>query len=1038
MFALAASSLAHGQLELPARPPITKPTPPALEAPSGVEAPTTKSGNLATPLDPKPAQKKGSQDLDLPTPGSRPPDSAPARVPPPNTSPVAPGTPSAPGTEAEPNPLDAPRGAAGFVLAELRKVRDVDHRLVDQAAQSLGQLGREGLTAGRFALASDHGPTMVAGARVLLAGGEERDFELVVARIKNKLAPNVSAALMRALIEIDPVRASPRLLCELLGHSQGAVRSAAYKQLSAHLSPDLLPFLRYPLGCEQSDGRHRAVELVAAIPGPASTELLLERLKDRSAQVAYRAATALAMRDDETLDAELLGRAFKLQWVLREGAYALVTILEREDTKLRPILGPAHVESLLAGLERGDPFVSGVCAAALAGIGFRDDSSAPTPWLDRDVPVRLLRVVSGQDFSNDFSALLGVASRRLALISGEEFGSNGPAWFDWWTAKGKDFVAARAALGILPAEVGSLRITVRGTSGRAEAFTLLGPDAAERGEASAAAGEVLALSPTEAQGLVELARRDGLLSAERLPGTRGALSGGARSFELAVGARKKLFRFGGASAEPWFERAWDAASAVRERNAWQRYRDENRFATQLDWWRADRGWWDSEHSELERKLRLKGCVFASLATAALTDRDRGVRELEALYADPAVVASPDFAPLVARLAEENSANERAERLIALAERAALSLHGDDAPLDATLANELAVTIAVHLGSSGVADIARVLAASGRANLRAAASSEEPLLRGVAADELARGGLESDHDADWAALEKLLADPVPPVQVATVLALGEHKVEAARTRILLLARTGEGKLRAAALEAAGKLGGEGAFDALMIALSGSDETLEVAAARGLASLGDPQTAPLFTNLLAKGPSSPLFAPAREGLVRLGASAHDELLRAARSTGTGRREAVLLLAEQCVPEAAPLLLTLFTETPHDAEVASELCVLTCVDLRRETDAAGKWWDWWDTVVHDDPSAWLRQGGELAHVSAPPADAFVNGGSKASLDFLCALAARPEAHLAERARRELSKLAGRDLGRLPAVGQERDAWLAALREKLAPRFP
>lgn len=1077
---LASSALAFGQLELSKTPPAGPPPPekPADTNLPAAKLPESRRGDLAGKLE----QQDGSapnRDLDLPEPGSRPPAPRAPPVPAAGDPEVQPGDRSggpAPGSVGgNPPPdrragasgeiapvADAPTGVAGFVLAELRKQRALDHPLVDQAARSLIQLGDAGLAAGRYALASEHGPTIVAGARVLLAGGVERDFELVVTRLESKLAPNVATAVMRALIDIDPVRASPRLFSQLLGHRQGAVRALAYRQLSERLSPDLLPYLRYALGCEQSDGRHRAVELVAAIPGRESTELLLERLKDRSAIVAYRAATALGLRDDEGLDAALLGRAFGSRWVLREGAYALVALLEREDTTLRPILGPAHVEPLLGGLERDDPFVSSVCAAALAGIGFRADESFPTPWLDRDVPVRLLTLVSGQEFSNDFSSAIGVASRRLVLITGEDFGSNGPAWVQWWTAQKGGFRAARAALAIDAADLGRVEFSVRATAGRADAYTLVGPEAAEAAFASERAGEVFVVPTAELGLLVELARREGLLSAERLPGTRGRIDAGSRSLELAVAGRSKLFRCGADADEPWFERVFEALAAARERQTWQRYRDTQRFATQLDWWRAEREWWDGEHTELERKLRLKDGIFAALATAPLLERDRMLRELDALYADDAVVSANDFATLVARLREENAANERAKRTIAFALRAARSL-GPVAPnagaegtepnaaakdaaapapeIAPEFANDLALAIAESLGTSGAPEIARVLAASGRANVRAAAAHPEPLLRIVAAGELARSGAAADADADWQVLVRLLEDPVPPVQVATVLALGEHKVEAARTPLLLLARTADGKLRAAALEAAGRLGGDGAFDALMIGLSSGDSSLELAAARGLAALGDPRTAPLFTSMLAKGQNSVLYAPAREGLLRLGASAHDELLRAARATGAVRREAALLLAEQRAPESAPILMTLFTETPNDSKVASELCILTCVDLRDADDPAGAWWDWWDSVVHDDPLAWLRQGAERAGVEAPPAEAFVgqNGkGTRAGLEFLCRLAARAEPHLAERARRELCVFAGRELGSLPVVGPERDAWLAGLAESLAARFP
>src|SRR6185503_13706428 len=108
------------------------------------------------------------------------------------------------------------------------------------------------------------------------------------------------------------------------------------------------------------------------------------------------------------------------------------------------------------------------------------------------------------------------------------------------------------------------------------------------------------------------------------------------------------------------------------------------------------------------------------------------------------------------------------------------------------------------------------------------------------------------------------------------------------------------------------------------------------AEGLADLRDPESAPLFVSLLGRGSRSPLFEPAQRGLRALGPEAHDALLRtAALTTGAASRDSALLLGEDLVPEAVPVLIRLLDATPDDARVASELAILTAVDFRGRED-------------------------------------------------------------------------------------------------------
>ena len=52
--------------------------------------------------------------------------------------------------------------------------------------------------------------------------------------------------------------------------------------------------------------------------------------------------------------------------------------------------------------------------------------------------------------------------------------------------------------------------------------------------------------------------------------------------------------------------------------------------------------------------------------------------------------------------------------------------------------------------------------------------------------------------------------------------------------------------------------------------------------------------------------------------------------------------MLLAEDIVPEATPLLIGELRAAPSDARVASELAILSCIDFRERSDPAAAWAD------------------------------------------------------------------------------------------------
>jgi HEAT repeat protein len=1015
LFALLAPG-AHGQLELPDEK--------VKEEASAPSKSPERRGDLSEKALGKGRAKRSGGGLVLP----RQPLATPESAQPP--APVA--TLPVPAFGAAPAADAVTGSAAEFVLVEVAKVDDLSHRIVAHGERSLLALGDSGRDAARRALYEDHAPLMLVGARVLLQSGFPEDAELVTRRLRDRMPRPACVPLVDAVVELDPVRGSPGFLAELLCHPQANVRAVAQRHLEEQSTPAMLSALLVPLDAKLMDSRLRAVQLVAGVRDPAVLPLLLGRLDDRSSTVAVRAVTSLASLEDARVEDELLRRAFGMRWILREGAYALLTLVEREDRRVVAILEDTHVPQLLEGLDSSDPFVAGTCATALAGVGFRSAGGA-TAWLDRSVPHRLVRVVAGEDFHNDYSALQPIALRRLSLISGEHFGSNGPAWMTWWSNAAPLFAARRAVINSTIDDAGSLRLALRTSVGAPDAFLLLGPDAAAQPAPEGALQvESVFLSEARSRELFAQLEAEGVFGSERLPGTRGDAVGGARVLDITVAGRGKQFRFGAAASEEWFERIAASAGALRDENRWQRYLPVSADAersVRLASWGEEITWWETASSELERDRRLKSMVLASLAAVRPSERDRPAAELARLAAKPEVIEAVDFSTVLGLIGDEWFVGLRARAFIQVALAAARRASIDGELPEPQLTRDLIDRLVAHFGAEAAAEVSGVLDAAGSELTRAAAGDERPFLRAVAAATLAR-----EPDAtDLAVLMKLLDDPIENVEVAAVLALGENEVEAARTELLVRARVGTLPVRLAALEAVGRLGGEGAFDALLVGLAERDHPgVVVAAAHGLAELGDPQAAPLLISLLAKGREGDVFEPARDGLLGLGEEGWSDLLRVVHSPAhRARRDAALILARQGVAQVTSALMSILTDDPTDARVAEELAILTCVDFSEAADPAVAWWSWWDLVVHDDSLAWLRGELERLGVDAPPAEALAGAGTREGALFLLEVMRRDEPHLVERGRRELERLLETELAEAPPLGSRRDVWFADLRE-------
>ena len=928
--------------------------------------------------------------------------------------------------------------AAGFILRQVADQDDVSASIVEKAVESLLGLGDEGLVAARIVLHDEVPAVVVAAGRVLVRAGYAEDAERVVARLRARTPGRSGVLLLEELAERNPVSASPALLIELLGHENKPLRSASMRLLRGHVTREELPAIKDVLTSKRTDTRAYALELLEEVDDPEVLDILLEHLDDHSSKVAEGVIETLAGFPGERVELELLARGLSSRYILRENAYALLAILEREDANLRPILDDRHVETLLAGLRSSDVFVAGTCAAALAGVGFRSERPFDTPWLDREVTGRMVAAISGRQYHSDFAPMQSRVLRRLRLLTGVDFGTDGPRWAQWWVDARSGFYANRAYLKLAEGGESRLEVHFRGSGRAAAAFSLLGAEADSLDAwQRAGAGERLYLTERECRDLLGLLEREGVLGPDRAPGVRGSRGLGQREVEVVLDGRGKVFLFGAGRSEPWFEKIAGALADLRQRNRWQRFPNTLIHDTPREFWATESGWWAGEHDQQERGLRMKELVFASIKQQPPSRRNLALGELEDVYEIDGVAQAGDFAFLLDLLRDEGFYAQRAERLVDLALVAAAQEDGAAAggEIAPELGAQLIDLLLARFERTALPAMGRIARSCGDAYVRELARGERPILRAVAAAELAH---EPD-EADVALLSELLEDTEVVVEAAAVASLGRARVESARTELLLRARLADPLVRAAALRAVGELGGDYVLEALVLGVTDPSPEVKRGAAQGLAALGDPQSAPLLISLLRQGRESEVYVTARDGLLALGSEAEADLLRVVGSPAhQARRECALLLAAMGSADVVPALIQMLTVEPGDEEVAFELAVLSCFDARESEDPAARWRSWYEGVTHDDSLAWLLAAMERRGIPASMTASFDGGpGSREGALSLLEVLGGEERFLVERARRELSRMFGADLGDLPTSDIERTSWLAALRETILERF-
>jgi HEAT repeat protein len=896
-------------------------------------------------------------------------------------------------------------------------------------AEELLAFGDEGLAAARRGLSSDSQPVLLSCARAVLLTQDTAGMGILRGRLGRELPADAIAPLLRAVDELAPESMSSNEMVALLDHPQNAMRSAVERLLSERITADDVPLLVRALSAERTDTRLRALELVTQLSGERVLELLFARLDDSRPQVAQRAAQLLAARPETDIGQRLLDLAFETPALFRQQSYALLAIVEREDLRGEAIIAPERVEVLVQNLASVSPLARGAAAVALAGIGYRDTTSAQDEWYRLQVPHELVSIVAGAEYHKDFAALQQPALHRLERITGRTLGNDGPAWQSWWINASSTFSPRRAVLPGGAAAVESLRLTWIDPQGQQVAL------ASSRADIPIGS-DVLWLDDLDAIELVATLEGSGVLSAERVPAA--PRPDASERLTVAVGKAEKSFTFPAGVRPQWLQDVLGQVRSIARANSWQLLVDPSvpgarrgLFTNEALWWRQAR----EAEGELGERRRDRRAV--ELALEALVTMDASARGpvLERLIeaAHGGVLTAGDVGALLGIVESEQYHSPRTEQLVQLLLDAGRS--GPGAAVDPDFGRDVFDRVYARFRGGALDSLARIADAVGIEFARELAVDGRALARALAAGILAR----SSAPEDVASLTQLLSvGEVDLVQEAALIAVGENDRQDLRVQVLERAERAPQRVRQAAIEALGSLQGPGALEAMVVCFADGDLELQRTALRAMGELRAPQAADLIVTMIGRGPGSPLFETARETATKMGSIVRLPLVELAlNERSPGRAEAAFVLSELGASEAVPALLSLLSKQgPNADRAAEELAVLSCMDLRAREDRDLAWTSWWEGASDRDALAWLRQAQLRNGLPVAPPGSLEAGGTRDGALALVATVEAPAGVVSERARRELERILERDVAPHPAGG-DTAAWRADIVASIDQRY-
>lgn len=266
--------------------------------------------------------------------------------------------------------------------------------------------------------------------------------------------------LMAALVRID-AKVGTAVVLPMLSHGSARVRQSAARALPSQLEEEHLPTVLALFQSKRSPARATALDLLGRIPGCSLRSEFFESLADPEAVVAAAAVQHLGRLGVEAARTRLLELARTAPH--RQAAHALLALVEDEDLhggSLLPVEA-ARRESLGAWLKSGDPFLRGSAAIVLTNVCWASAAEEDRRLADTALVPLLIDAVAGGTFYPDYSTLENLVWRKLARLSGRQFGADALAWKRWWAGAANAFHAERALAALDAKAEGDLRLSLQ-------------------------------------------------------------------------------------------------------------------------------------------------------------------------------------------------------------------------------------------------------------------------------------------------------------------------------------------------------------------------------------------------------------------------------------------------------------------------------------------------------------------------------------------------------------------------------------------------
>ncbi|GEM_PF-3683744 len=827
----------------------------------------------------------------------------------------------------------------------------------------------------------------------------------------------VARSSLKVVLKLDPAGGKAFLFQCLQGRAP-SLRRAAEDLLRPLLGPEDLGALAPLLDARRVDSRLRTLRLLASRFPREGKSLLLKALHDPSLLCAREAARGLGKIHPFPKELEDLlskgparGRFF---------GFALYAALLAFENGEKGVLSPDSAPVFLQGLSGGDPFVSSLCAAALAWISYDSEDLTGEKYHDREVMDHLVEVLSGRRFFPEFGTVIGLVERAARVLSGKGASVSGRRWEEWWKIAREGFLARRARLPLEDPRNRARTVVVMKDPVETVAFIPKGS-----GEKPGPGEKAVLLPPAEQAALVAGLLNLGLeqRASSRGGGLVGSGSGAFTTFVLRLDGREMIVQ--GPSGTPWVERTADLLRNKIDQNLWQLYGPPPGPERER-WWEEQSKFFASA-TKAERARRLERIVMKALPRLEGPLRVRALGHLLAIPGLENLLSDADVDILFSLVGKSARVNPR---IRALLEVVALKK-------GSKTWEKLLSFLGPRWDKGGKDCFLALLAHASPGRIQSALSWKDPRVRASAALFLGRA-----RNAVWRdSIRALLKDPSWAVRAAAVDALAYFRDWGSLGDVLGLAvKDPSLQVRRRALLFAGRSRDHRVLPLLLKVLDSPVGSIRIAAIRALGLSQIPRAADVLAGLVASDPEGVAGKLAARELSQWG---NGDVRAAVRpllgSPSSAVREAALwILADSLDGTTIPRLLQLLRQPDKYARARRALILLSCREFTQ--DVAASYARWFETHGSEPETAWFVEGLKEAGYTPGfgPMDLLPGAGLGAVPGLVAVMKDAREWYFRVQASKRLQEITGRSFGIVTARTSRAEraaiaqAWLGWLEDQ------